>query len=423
MDVKPNRFTNDLQLLEECFEDLKLGHNNQSALRQIKKVLVRLFNQDFEVIICENKTNKFFGMSVFPDEETCQKLIDSLVLDKPHMQKVLDIWAENKNWMIEIDSLLLKDKNLNANPAEIVSVMLHEIGHTVYANSIPSRLFKVIKFEMTNVRLMTRNLFKHKKFRTLFFPAIVSSCGYKMFKYLGDHEEVEADNFVVKMGYGEHLNNFLNKLIASQGNEFMQRDEQDAEQEIKIMTLWSIENINELRSRKSKLKQQLNAQILKSPSQYVKNMLFTINKIFFKSDVESRNKIDSVLLESCLIREINYTHKKAEEEVVQEFTIIPTGKVKKIDLSEIDYISVQIEKMDNYDDKVYLLDLIHYHLEWINMGLEYIENGKANKVYNTKVELLQYKKQLENMRQLIMKTRIPEKQYGLFVKYPKGYEG
>ena len=94
MDVKPNRFTNDLQLLEECFEDLKLGHNNQSALRQIKKVLVRLFNQDFEVIICENKTNKFFGMSVFPDEETCQKLIDSLVLDKPHMQKVLDIWAE-----------------------------------------------------------------------------------------------------------------------------------------------------------------------------------------------------------------------------------------------------------------------------------------------------------------------------------------
>lgn len=423
MDVKPNRFTGDLEQLEECFEDLKLGHNDNMALRQIKKILVRLFNQNFEVIICENKTNKFFGMSIYPDEETCQKLIDCLVLDKPHRQKVLDIWAENSNWMVEIDSILLKDKNLNANPGEMVAILLHEIGHTIYANSVPNRLFKVVKFEMTNVKLMTRNLFKHKKFRTLFFPTIVSACGYKMYKYLGDREEMEADKFVVKMGYGEHLNNFLNKLIASQGNDLIQRGEQDAEQEVKIMTLWSIENINELKSRKNKLKNQLSAQILATPSQYVKNMLFTINKIFFKGDTTNKNKLDDIMLETCLVREIDYTHKKAQEEVVKEFTILPLNKVKKIDLSEIDYIAVQIEKLDNYDDKVYLLDLIHYHLEWIAMGLDYIEQGKANKVANTKMELLQYKKQLEQMRQQIVKTKIPEKQYGLFVKYPKGYEG
>lgn len=423
MDVKPNRFTADLERLEECFEDLKLGHNDHMALKQIKKILVRLFNQNFEVIICENKTDKFFGMSVFPDEETCQKLIDCLILDKPHRQKVLDIWAENTNWMVEIDSILLRDKNLNANPSEMVAVLLHEIGHTIYANSVPSRLFKVIKFEMTNVRLMTRNLFKHKKFRTLFFPAIVSSCGFKMYKYLGDREEMEADKFVVKMGYGNHLNDFLNKLISTQGNELLERNEKDAEQEVRIMTLWSIENINELKSRKNKLKQQLNAQFLASSSQYVKNMLYAINKIFFKGDTTSKNKLDEIMLETFLTREIDYTHKKAQEEVVKEFTILPLNKVKKIDLSEIDYIAVQIEKMDNYDDKVYLLDLIHYHLEWINMGLDYIEQGKANKVSNTKTDLLQYKKQLEQMRQQIVKTKIPEKQYGLFVKYPKGYEG
>jgi hypothetical protein len=225
------------------------------------------------------------------------------------------------------------------------------------------------------------------------------------------------------MGYGDHLNDFLNKLISTQGNDLLERNEKDAEQEVRIMTLWSIENINELKSRKNKLKQQLNAQFLATSSQYVKNMLYAINKIFFKGDTTSKNKLDEIMLESFLTREIDYTHKKAQEEVVKEFTILPLNKVKKIDLSEIDYIAVQIEKMDNYDDKVYLLDLIHYHLEWINMGLDYIEQGKANKVSNTKTDLLQYKKQLEQMRQQIVKTKIPEKQYGLFVKYPKGYEG
>ena len=423
MNNKPNKFTRDLELLTECFEDLKLGHNDTMALKQIKKVLVRLFNQNFEVIVCENKTNKFFGMSIFPDEETCQKLIDTLVLDKPHKQKILDIWSENNNWMIEIDSLLLKDKNLNANPSEMTAVLLHEIGHTIYANSIPARLFKVIRFEMSNVRLMTRNMFKHKKFRTLFFPAIVSGCGYKMFKYLGDNEEKEADKFVVKMGYGDHLNSFLDKLIRTQGNEFLQRDENDAEQEIKIMTLWSIDNINELKSRKSKLKRQLSSQILASPSQFVKNMLFTLNTIFFKGDNSNKNKLDEIMLETCLNREVDYQKKCAEQEVVKEFTVLGTGKVKKIDRSELDYITVMIEKLDNYDDKVYLLDLIHYHLEWIQMGLDFIEDGKASKVGNTKPELLQFKKELEAMRLRIIKTKIPEKQYGLFVKYPKGYEG
>ncbi len=51
-------------------------HNSFNT--QISVQLVRIFAQDFNLSIVENKGN-FFGMSVYPSEATCEKLIDSLV--------------------------------------------------------------------------------------------------------------------------------------------------------------------------------------------------------------------------------------------------------------------------------------------------------------------------------------------------------
>ena len=62
-------------------------------------------------------------------------------------------------------------------------------------------------------------------------------------------------------------------------------------------------------------------------------------------------------------------------------------------------------------------------MDKVNTALDYIEMGKLDKVKQSKSTLLNMKKQLERLRQEILATRIVDKQYGLYIKYPAGYQG
>ena len=81
--------------------------------------------------------------------------------------------------------------------------------------------------------------------------------------------------------------------------------------------------------------------------------------------------------------------------------------------------------MDNTTQRhiIYLLDRIYDKLHLIEAGLEYIESGQKDKVYQSKNTLTDLKRQLEDLRAQVLATRIIEKDYGVFVRYPKGYEG
>jgi hypothetical protein len=70
-----------------------------------------------------------------------------------------------------------------------------------------------------------------------------------------------------------------------------------------------------------------------------------------------------------------------------------------------------------------VLDLIYDKLDLVNAALDYIEQGKTDKVNQSKSTLTNFKNQLEKLRQTVLNTQVKEKQYGVFIKYPKGYEG
>lgn len=427
-----SKFQSELLDIEECFEKIKMQRDVNGSLRQITRILVRMFQQDFEVVISDNKTNEFFGMAVYPSEETCEKLIDALVVEQSNIRSILTTWEKNSKWYIEVDSFLLYDSHLNASPKEMVAILLHEIGHTIYANTVPTRLFKVVRMELTKTRMMTRELLKNKKLRTLFFPTVTNACAYKSFSFLSELEEKDADKFVVTMGYGDSLNSFLNKLLTTQGNDLIERTDREAEQDTAIMCKWSIENIEELKSRKDKLKSQLNGQILHSPSVYCRNMFASLKKIFFNTNNDSTNTRGTALVSEAFLNiQINeaidkswdFAMKSAERSIVQEFTFGSLKKVKKVDRADLDYIFIKSEEIQTYEDKIYLLDLIYYHREQVELALQYIEEGNQSKVSNSKIELVDMQKQLEFLRNKVLKQKLKEPKYGLFVKYPTGYEG
>lgn len=406
----------DFILLEKCFTSIKSKDHVDENLARISTILKRSFDLTFEISIVDNDTHQFFGMSIYPSQSTIDSMIASMLSDKPRANYIVELWQRNTRWYLEIDSILLYDRSLNANPAEIVAVMLHEIGHVVYSNSVPQRVNKIVRYQMMQANYTVKKLAANWKIRKIFGLVIAEACSTKNFNYINKNKERIADQFVVKMGYGDELNQFISKLIASQGNKLVNRTNAEIDTDIRAVVNWSIENIAELEFRKKKLKTTIQTELLKNPSNFIKSIVENIKDSFFGGNESEGYK--EMVAEQYLMEEYR---KIVQESVLDWFDSI--GKVKKVSQSDIDYIGIEVDKIENNDDRIYVLDLIYDKYDLINTALSYIEKGKTDKVAQSKQTLMNFKSQLDKMRDRVINMQIKDKQYGVFIKYPKGYEG
>lgn len=405
----------DFKLIETLFKDIKSKKNVDTSLENIIRILKRNFNLNFEISIIKNKTNEFFGMSIFPHQSSIDLLIESIVSNKRKIDEIMELWKKIDHWYLEIDSLLLYDKNLNANPAEITAVLLHEIGHIVGSNKVPSRLYKIIKYEIMKLDYNLKQLIKNPNLRSLFRISVIEACASKNFKIIDKSSEFFADKFVVDIGYRDELNQLITKILKTQGNRYINRTEKDVEKDIKIIVNWTIDNISELKYRKRKLENNFSLILLRNPSIFIKNIVKDIKNKIFGDESDPYRK---ALTEQYTIK----TYEKILKESILDL-FNKNGKIKKINRSDIDILSIEVDKIENNDDKIYVLDLIYDKLDLVNQALEFINAGKKDKVQQSKQTLIDFKKQLEELRKNVIQIEIKDKKYGLFIKYPKGYEG
>ena len=423
----------DLVYIEKCFTAIKNKVGINDNLNKISLALKRLFEIDCTLNIVDNTTNEFFGMNVFPSVSTMDLMIESIVTKQSTVDDILKIWKKNEEWHIEIDSILLYDTNLNSNPQELVAVLLHEIGHIVYSNSVPQRLHKIIKFKIIKMNYQMKQLISTEKIRKLFNIAIVESCSAKNYNYVDIKTEKVADKFVIRYGYGQSLDEFIDKLIKSQGNSLVNRTETEVENEINIVVNWTVLNLKELEFRKKSLRTNLKVEILKSPSILTKKIIQDIYNSFFG---ESNDKYRVLLSEQAGYEDDRYEELRSYQMLDTFVKRVLTeasnnifdkhGKLKKITQNDIDILAVEAEKIDTIDDKIYLLDKLYSQVELVNMGLDYIASEDKNlnsRITQSKRTLLDMKDQLEEIRQQILATKIIEKEYGVFIKYPRGYQG
>lgn len=423
----------DLLYIDKCFMSIKNKVAIDENLNKISLALKRLFDVDFKLKIIENNTNTFFGMTIYPSVSTMDKVTECILDKDSNINKVYRIWEKNDDWYIEIDSLLLYDGNLNTNPPEMTAVLLHEIGHVVYSNTIPQRLYKVIKYKLVKMNYQMKQLIDTDKIRKLFNIAIIESCSSKNYNYINTDVEKIADEFVVRYGYGEELNSFIDKLIKSQGNSLVNRTNREIENDINVVVNWTVMNIKELEFRKKNLRTALKVEMLKNPSAISRQVIQDIFNNFFG---EATDKYRLLLSENAGLTEDKYQELRGYQMLDQFVQRILTeasnsifdknGKLKRITQNDIDILSVEAERIENVDDKIYLLDKLYSQLELVNMGIDYIDSKEDNmktKVGQSRNTLIDMRKQLEELRVQILATKIIEKEYGTFIRYPRGYQG
>ena len=100
------------------------------------------------------------------------------------------------------------------------------------------------------------------------------------------------------------------------------------------------------------------------------------------------------------------------------------GFCKTVTQQDIDLIRVEAENIESPDDKVYLLKSLYRYIDLVEAALDMLDDPKtASKVQQKKSELMRLQEDLQETRKYIMNYRIQPEQYGLFIKYPRGFEG
>lgn len=423
----------DFLSLERCFSMIKQSIGVKENLTKVETILNRVFGFTSHVTVVEN-TSTFFGVNIYPSIATMDKLINNIVSYDKAEQTPYTIWSENDTWYIEVDSLLYSYMSVNANPSEVVALLLHEIGKIIYSDLIPRRLNRLISEEVIKLRYNIRKLIESEKIRKLFYIAVIEACTVDTLNYIENGRSIPIDKLIVDYGYAEDMNDLIDKIIKTQGNSIVDKDISELEKDVSNIVTWCINNIKELEFKKSGLREALKVEILRTPSSFIKRAVQHIHVSFFGDATDKYRELLSEQFMSAP-RDI-YQELKSEQILIEHTNRILTeavktifdknGKLKKITQSDIDILSVEAERIDSTDDKIYLLDKLYRQLDLVNIGLDYIESGDKNvtpRITQSKPTLLNMKKQLEELREQIIATRIIEKDYGVFIKYPKGYQG
>lgn len=409
---------NDFKKLKEIYKG-KDYSDAPDILLEIASSLKKIYpNFQFDIALIDlNPNSKPYIMSVYPSRSTTDMIIESIINNKED-KVVSELWKKNKHWIIEIDSIVLKDTpELSFNEAELTALLIHEIGHVSLSNEIISRLKMILQYEVAKSNVIDKMTLRHKVFRKILSIPVLDACVHdKSNSVTNIKEEIKADKFARGNGYEKELYSALGKTY-----KFLKNNKNpDFNKSVGDSAAFSIQTLNDIRERRNKIAKSSLLNLIEScESPYAKNIIQDIYDDYF-IEHEGLKPLERVLLMQERMDSF------VEGELVNEFFSFGKSKLARIDPADFDYIIVRSQNIKKESDKMLLLGYIHSKLDIIEYYQSILNNPKLSRKYNiphTYEELEKYKKALNDRRQFILSYKIPEKQSKFLVAWPEGYEG
>lgn len=398
-------------LIENCILNIQLKEDVEKNLKDIKKIL----NSSFDNCECEdisisdsNNTSILYGMRVYPSTLSLELLAMKVMDPKVSTQDLTKRLNESTmKYVVEIDSNLLYNKIYNFKPGEITAILLHEIGHVTsdsdFYNDLKSYYNNAL-FTLENVDLAKKNISRDDAMVGSLF--ILSSIEKTRVQYNANNNiELEkiADKFVVKCGYGEQLTSAMkkfNKIYMSQ----YKKTNKDSSLKSEAEAFAHLNNV------------------FKTRTNYVLGMLKTEEKVTTSNLVKATiDKVRKYITRRNFSESLNVTIDVPlmdKEFITEGFLNKWLGNPLKVSQMDIDDLKIESEMMEDYDDKSILVFKIHKRINQINKAIE-----KSDESTSTNIVGKNYLNQLNELLKNVMKFNATPKRYGVFIKYPKGYEG
>jgi hypothetical protein len=367
-----------------------------------------------------------FIMSITPDISELYKKSEELtkIMSDPKSSNAEFVkkWAEIKEWHIEIDTRVLTKGNrlCVTDGAQFVALLCHEIGHVMTEN--PIRLISNYKLKSLDFTMIERMMLSNSKvIRSILLPMYTHTLQF--FIVVSDRNdqkacEMAADAYVPDEYKGALVSYMNDKLLNdTEGSKLVvDADTFDKEQEVGIEL--SRESVDMLKTRRDALNRQIQSQYnYPDNSTFQKKLMTFIGRNLMGYDPES-DKYTTMsaksTFESAYMREYEANEKAAA---------VATMEAAKVTARDLDILDVQIDDIKTPEDKMYMIHKLYDYIEAVGA-----ENAKKAK--NAKKDIPDIVKddrleRLNGMRSRILAkdvTSIGDK-YGVFVKYPAGYEG
>lgn len=408
-------------------ENFRLSPEKSNILPTLTRILPKIAMGKSFTVVLNKSSREPFVMAIFPDiqelDKKSKELADILNDPSSRSEDYVKSWCEIKNWVLEIDErILLKDSPICVRSgSEFVALICHEIGHVMVED--PLTLVYNYKKKMAVLSKFDKIVSSENKFvRRMMLPMFINTLSFRIVSKgdsnLNLDKEISADAYVPE-GYRASLIGYMNQCIYSvppTSSLFSTKSQYDNEQESSMK--FSKESISMIKNRRDVLKHQLNAQYNGCQgSEYMKSLTKLLAKTLGNYDAE-KDKTD-IIRESTFVQEYSDSIQTCEQKAE---ALVESVKVSDRDLT---ILEVQCQNVKTTEDKIYLIHTIYDFIEAITKE----NSAKLKKTADPKVkEFIANDSRLSRLnacRELVMKTDTTDvgDRYGLFIKYPKGYEG
>lgn len=404
------------------------------SLNVIKESLESCFPESQFSVTLVDKYNddKMFVMSVFPGVSTAEKIIDAVLANKD-TKAIQKLWEANKTWRIEIDARIFNKNIISFTDKELTALLLHEVGHIVISNSIPTRISLILRYEITKSSFNVKSMLKTEPFKRIMSLPIFDSCVADNKKNKSSiKEELKADKYAKKYGYSKDLFSAIDKLSKCK----MYPTNPSINDKMKKVTAFSVQTLDDFRVRKDNL---------------VRHNLFTLAESVESTFMEEYvNGIISSIYEDgenmYTGQKADFLHERVKDtikgDIMQEFFVFNGKTRKKVSNDELVYIATKINEIQTETDRMMIVTYINSKLDLVNYYITLLESPDAKNKYNniphTLEDLYTMKKKLNNYQIEAMKRKLPMANqvsyvawpsgparalYVPDVRYPEGYEG
>lgn len=401
--------------LEFAMSVLRENTDSKVATDQIADILNKMMDLSFTVRVIGKKTEDpgaTWIMSVYPDISVIEKIINNI--NSMDDNTISELWKKNKNWTIELDERIFFNGSMFTN-RELVAMLLHEIGHVIHSNSIPTRISNILNYEIAKNRNLYQGVAKTGIFRNMLALPILNMCVSSQSKNGSLKNEINADKFASSVGYRKDLMSAIDKVVSMSKGSY---GKTNIDENLKTSMKFTNDSIEQFKARKDKLlKKNLFTLREYCESEYMEHTIDAIlEDLFFKEGTQEDDKFKN-----------NHLHKmmdKMEAEYMKEAFF--GDKYPPIDPSTFDYIDIKTAGIKSLDDKMMLSVYIQSKIDMLNSYLKVLDSGnssKAKKIPYTEDDILVLKDRLLQQKENVLNARIPGRNNGMLIAWPEGYEG
>lgn len=369
-------------------------------------------------------TRDAYVAAIYPDirelNDKSDKLMGILLDPKAKSADYLEAWCSIKNWYLNLDPrICTKGNPLCVDDGEqFVAIICHELGHVMTRD--PMEFLVNFKEEKNRIDRMTMMaLHKSPIVRKLVLPIFVATSSFVV--VLQDpnrHGELEymADSYVPEEYSGAMVSYMENHVLNTVDRTHLIKSESQYDNDQKTAIVFSHQALELMTKRRNVLRGRLRSASVAAPNAYMKEMVNFISKGI--AGYDAATDVENPVEESRIVRYLN-------DQLATCEAMIPILEAHKVTERDLTLLSIDIDGIESTDDKLYCIQTIYDYIDDVTQETKKRLKGIKDEKYITS-ELSKDSRLivLNKMRDQVINTKIKEPdQYGVFVKYPKGYEG